>query len=613
MFSAYDLKKIIPRAIFALILVNLSWSLMSIFIQGVHYLGEGAKDLVMAPFEKAGITGISFGGSGFGAGGTVLTLATLGAAGVVFGLIPVLAVAIAGLTGVLFAFVIALLRRVMLIGLVIISPIAISLMVFPQTESWAKKWWDWFSKLLLMYPFVMAFFGLSEVTSGLLSKISSSSASGFDSALYDLAAIAVLVAPYFLVGKALSLAGGAIGKVAGMVNNKDRGLIDKTKKWEQAKVAERRNDAKGGGRFDEGTLRGKVFNRPLRRVMNPASMKPWDSSAKRQAVLTTAFEQSVAKTEETNPGIKTLSGEEARALALARGSRSGAKQAEAKEGQKAKEEEMARLRRLDPGISDIQAEAEGEKAARAAEANYRNMLAVAERKAGTLDVVSSAAALQKAAEAGTVTLEESQRTAQYLGQTVAGGGRAGVELGRSLASGAAKTMAGKGHLVAGAMAGGGSTAAAVDKVLQSSTLKEIGGQTKESAQTMADVFIEQIQDAYSQMQTDLAAGNMEGAARSLQTIVTVQSNVETVRRAAGKEGNAGTQQHMERVLKTMTPQIDMADATARVTPDLQKALKDMLPTAPGAPSPTPAPGAPPPLPPSIAETVAGLTDRRMGS
>lgn len=382
MFSAYDLKKIIPRAIFALILVNLSWSLMSIFIQGVHYLGEGAKDLVMAPFEKAGITGISFGGSGFGAGGTVLTLATLGAAGVVFGLIPVLGVAIAGLTGVLFAFVIALLRRVMLIGLVIISPIAISLMVFPQTESWAKKWWDWFSKLLLMYPFVMAFFGLSEVTSGLLSKISSSGASGFDSALYDLAAIAVLVAPYFLVGKALSLAGGAIGKVAGMVNNKDRGLIDKTKKWEQGKVAERRSDAKAGARYKDNAFT-RPINRVLRRSMNPSETLSLSRAGRRAAAIR-AQDQAVARLLEQRPAMKDgLSDDEAELLAM---------------GSKAKAKD-----RINTRVAEAIARGEdGEKV----RSRLELAMATAEQKAGSFDGVAAQVALPQAVKAGRIDSHE---------------------------------------------------------------------------------------------------------------------------------------------------------------------------------------------------------------
>lgn len=307
MFSAYDLKKIIPRAIFALILINLSWGLMDIFIKIVNALGMGAQDLVMAPFGGAGginlnsASAITF--SGLMVGVT---------AAVAIGIVPILGVAITGLFGMLFAFGIILLRKVFLVALVIVAPIAIGLSVFPQTESWAKKWWDWFSKLMLMYPFIMAFFGLSEVCANILSEIS---ATGIERLIYQLAAIALLILPYFLVGKALSLAGGAIGKVAGMVNNKDRGLIDKTKKWEAGKVAERRYDFARGQRFDGRNPFSKGVNtvgRSLRHPIKTVLKGPGTRDSENIRLL----EENANSQEERHPAAKNLNKQQVLALAI---------------------------------------------------------------------------------------------------------------------------------------------------------------------------------------------------------------------------------------------------------------------------------------------------------
>jgi hypothetical protein len=200
MFSAYDLKKIIPRAVFALVAANLSWSLMSIAIGVVNILGEGAKDLIVAPFAStAAISPTSTGDI------LLLTIAAGAVASAGLGLIPVAGVAVAALGGILFAFIIILARRVALLGLVIIAPFAIALMVFPQTEKWAKQWWEWFLKLLIMYPFIMGFFGLAQVAAGITSRAGNP--------FYELAAFAIIVMPYFLIGKALSFAGGTISKV----------------------------------------------------------------------------------------------------------------------------------------------------------------------------------------------------------------------------------------------------------------------------------------------------------------------------------------------------------------------------------------------------------------
>lgn len=305
MFSAYDLKKIIPRAIFALVAVNLSWGLMEIFINGVQAIGDGAQQLVMAPFGPN--VGVELGGTSNLAFSAIIA----GAAGAaLIGIIPVVGVAVSGLFGLLFAFGIIMLRKIMLIGLIIIAPVAIALSVFPQTESWAKKWWDWFSKLLLMYPFIMAFFGISEVAAGI---ISGTTGSEFEELIYKLGAVVILIMPYFLVGKALSLAGGAIGKVAGMVNNKDRGIIDRTKKWEGAKVAERRADAKAGTRYGGRNFVTRSINRSLRATANPRSVI--GSEGNRDARVLSALQTNASTMEGRHEGAKSLNKDELQVLA----------------------------------------------------------------------------------------------------------------------------------------------------------------------------------------------------------------------------------------------------------------------------------------------------------
>jgi hypothetical protein len=86
------------------------------------------------------------------------------------GLIPIAGVAVAALGGILFAFIIILARRIALLGLVIIAPFAIALMVFPQTEKWAKQWWEWFLKLLTNVPFHHGLFWLAQVAAGITSR-----------------------------------------------------------------------------------------------------------------------------------------------------------------------------------------------------------------------------------------------------------------------------------------------------------------------------------------------------------------------------------------------------------------------------------------------------------
>ena len=364
MFSAYDLKKIIPRAVFALVAANLSWSLMEVAIGAVNTLGDGAKELVLAPFGQTAALQLTTGGN-LG----LLGISVLAVGGAALGLIPVAGVALAGLGGLLFAFIVILARRIALLGLVIIAPVAIALMVFPQTEKWAKEWWEWFLKLLLMYPFIMGFFGLAQVAAGITSR--------GGNALYQIAAFAIIIIPYFLIGKALSLAGGTISKFAGAINDPSKGLVDRGKKWDGDRVTRNRADAKAGSRYSD-----RFGTRTVNRALGVAGNKGSRVGAANN------FQKRVASLKETNPEIESLTGEEAKLLAESHGSSSGLDAAVEAEVKKQKEEIEKK-----GGRADVDA----------IRRQVRTTAKSAKQKSGGVDAVRATLALQKAVEAGAIT------------------------------------------------------------------------------------------------------------------------------------------------------------------------------------------------------------------
>lgn len=380
MFSAYDLKKIIPRAVFAIIAINLSWSVMGLMINSINTLGNGAKDLIEAPFNNLPVLSFSTAGAG-----SIMAIAVTAGAGAALGLLPIAGVAAAGLGGVLFAFLVVLARRVALLGLVILAPLGIGLMVFPQTEKWAKQWWEWFLKLLLMYPFIMAFFGLAQVAAGLLSR---------GNVVYQIAAIAVITMPYFLIGKALSLAGGTIGKFAGMINDPSKGLVDKTKKWDQQRVTKNRTDAAVGGRYDKDSIPGRIINRPLRGLMNaprtaagglshPISRDK--RSAARAAAQTTQLDALTAQYLKDRPQLEQLTKDEA--LLLGSGSEKKAQDIIDAETDQARKQQL------------------------------RVALESAKAKSGGFNTVTTRIGLAKAAESGQVSLDQARDMAADTAQS----------------------------------------------------------------------------------------------------------------------------------------------------------------------------------------------------
>lgn len=304
MLSAYDIKKILPRAVFALIAISLSWALMSILINLMGFLGDSIEKIILDSFTAASsqLTTVKLDGN---SGGWFVALAALAVGSAGLGLVPVLGLLLAGVTGVGLAFIIILLRRVALVALVVLAPLAISMSVLPQTEKIFKEWWEWFFKLLLMYPFLMAMFAFSRVAAGIFS---STGAGGVTGTLYQFAAIAILIAPYFLVGKAFSFAGGSIAKLAGMVNNRDKGIIDKTKKWEAGKVAERRVDAKAGSRYGGRNFLTRGINTSLRSIANPRSAV--GNHEDRDARILAAVQRNAGTMEGRHEAAKTLSRDE---------------------------------------------------------------------------------------------------------------------------------------------------------------------------------------------------------------------------------------------------------------------------------------------------------------
>jgi hypothetical protein len=159
--DTYTIRKMLPRLIAAVILIQISWYLFSWVINTVDNIGEGLMNLFDTIFANAsgGVNINDFyellANAGVGIG-------TLAAANWV-ALITIVGFGIAALPALLllvFSAVVALLvglavlifRKVMIITLLLVAPIALLLWVLPNTDRYWKMWWDNFLKVLLMFP-----------------------------------------------------------------------------------------------------------------------------------------------------------------------------------------------------------------------------------------------------------------------------------------------------------------------------------------------------------------------------------------------------------------------------------------------------------------------------
>ena len=218
----YTIKKMIPRVVVAVILINLSIYIMAILEDIFNILGAGLFDLIKAPFGSAWsfslgggtatlFTVITTGGVGSGLVAVVGTLlegtfaATIGMLLLVIVLPVVLAI---------FAVLITLsFRQGLLVLLVMSSPIAFALYCLPNTEVFFKKWWSLTLKTLAVYPIIVGLFAMSQVMGIIFSSLDSGSTADITKFL----GVAAVAAPIFLVPFAFKLSGGAIAGVAGGV------------------------------------------------------------------------------------------------------------------------------------------------------------------------------------------------------------------------------------------------------------------------------------------------------------------------------------------------------------------------------------------------------------
>jgi hypothetical protein len=271
LISNYTIKKMLPRIIVAVILINLSIYIVAILEDIFNVLGAGIYDLISAPFQAAGqwklniknTTGSDtflgiFGGLSLVAGGLALggiwhglktntgtgvkakagsVLSGLGDAAayiVMFIVIPVVLAVLGVVLTLLF-------RQAILILLLMISPVAFALYCLPNTEQYFKKWWDLLIKTLWVYPIVIAIFCMAEV----MAIIFSNNPFGLEDFLSKIMAMIAVGAPLFLIPFAFRISGGVMGGVHGGIG----------------KVGKRLNSAYRGDAKDPNSRQNKVKRR----------------------------------------------------------------------------------------------------------------------------------------------------------------------------------------------------------------------------------------------------------------------------------------------------------------------------------------------------------------
>lgn len=233
-FDAYTVKKALPRMVAAVIFIALSWYICGFLITFFNVIGGGILGILTNPFYPGGenmnlatlfdaSTGTTVtqyvGGAGFLAalGGFI----AIGGGGVLLSYLFIAFLTMA------IAFLILTLRQIFIIALFLIAPLAILAWIFPGNDRLWKLWWGTFSKLLMMFPLIMAIIAVGRIFAYLVGNSGGAGAEG--ALLNPLLKLTAYIVPYLFIPFTFKFAGGMFATVAGVANDRSKGIFDRQK------------------------------------------------------------------------------------------------------------------------------------------------------------------------------------------------------------------------------------------------------------------------------------------------------------------------------------------------------------------------------------------------
>ncbi|HWT40920.1 MAG TPA: hypothetical protein VN081_06705 [Dongiaceae bacterium] len=311
----YGLKRLLPRLIIAAVAINLSYIICAIAVDLSNVLGYSLQDVFnglrnqilstgnsdnsAAVLSWQSITGFVLSGgtaalaAGIGIGSAIIaTGGTITAA--VFILLP-------ALVGLLLAILVVLLvlaaRQALIVILVIIAPIALVAYLLPNTEKWFKKWRELLMTMLIFFPAFSVVFGGSQLAGAIIIK----NATSINMIILGMI---VQVAPLVITPLLLKFSGSLLGNIAKLVNNPNKGIIDRTRNWSKSHADLHRGRGISGNKFngDPGKLgKGNVIRKSAR-YLDQRKRRRADRTGNAETATQTNYENSRLYTKPNRKG-----------------------------------------------------------------------------------------------------------------------------------------------------------------------------------------------------------------------------------------------------------------------------------------------------------------------
>lgn len=239
--AKYGIRTIIPRIVIVAVLVNVSYWIVAVAVDISNILGFSVQQMFIYLREQIGaanslaateadwqtVTAIMLGGSvaGYAAFAGLAGATAIGGASMSFALIAAL---IPAMFAVFVAFIILAARQALITIFIIIAPLAFVAYLLPNTEEWFTRWRKFFTSLLIMFPAFSALFGGAQLAGVIIIQNAPNSSFGI---VVVLLGLLVQVIPLFITPFLIRLSSGLLSTIAGMANDRSKGVFDRSKNW----------------------------------------------------------------------------------------------------------------------------------------------------------------------------------------------------------------------------------------------------------------------------------------------------------------------------------------------------------------------------------------------
>lgn len=314
MFSAYTVKKALPRMVAAVIFITLSWPICTFLIGFFNVIGGGILGLITSPFNSPGrvVSTLSLADL-YGRGNLLLDLLKF---------LPTVAGAAAGIIFILWmywnvillfagiAFMVLLLRSIFIVALVLLAPLAILAWIFPGNDKLWKSWWSLFSKLLIMFPLIMAILAVGRVFAVIIHDGGWGALQG--TFLRPITILMVYMLPYVFIPFTFKFAGGVFATISGIANDRSKGLFDRARKGREHKL-ERTKEGNMFRSAPEGSWRsGLNLGAAGAANIRKAGFDPRRMRSKMRTALRDDAEAKVAKFAQESESFSVWGGDDAK-------------------------------------------------------------------------------------------------------------------------------------------------------------------------------------------------------------------------------------------------------------------------------------------------------------